>query len=225
MNFIVLACLIINWQLDTQNSTIEYDQKTIRFEQDLMAWRSCVSNYNETKPSNETICDACGKQFDQMFDYYWKIYKEPGIGIWVKWTFKKVESFQTSAWTLKRQWMIRWIFGILFGNVRTKRKIPNTTISRLLRSLLRSSSLLFVCSIREATFRLKTLNGISSDVRQILKFANNCLYFRFSHSSSERSAEPPFKFLNSWHKSLHTKLLITSRVNTKLHVFHCCSLE
>ncbi|KAI6184344.1 Succinate dehydrogenase [ubiquinone] iron-sulfur subunit, mitochondrial [Aphelenchoides bicaudatus] len=73
------TCLIINWQLEFQNSTIEYDQKTIRFERDLMNWRSCVSNYNQTKEANETICDTCGKQFDQMFDYYWKIYKEPGI--------------------------------------------------------------------------------------------------------------------------------------------------
>jgi hypothetical protein len=79
MDFHLSACLLINWHLDNQSSTIEYDQKTIHFEQDLKEWRSCVTNFNETKPTNETICDVCGKQFDHMFDYYWKIYKEPGI--------------------------------------------------------------------------------------------------------------------------------------------------
>lgn len=45
-----------------------------------MAWRNCVSNYTKTdKPSNQTICDSCNKQFDVLFDYYWKIYKEPNI--------------------------------------------------------------------------------------------------------------------------------------------------
>jgi hypothetical protein len=47
-----------------------------------MAWRSCVSKYvdKDIDPkSNETICQACGKEFDLLFNYYWKIYKDPGI--------------------------------------------------------------------------------------------------------------------------------------------------
>lgn len=66
--------------MEHQNSTIEYDKKTITFEKHLMAWRSCVSNYSVLRwASNETICNMCGKEFDQLFDYYWSIYKEPGI--------------------------------------------------------------------------------------------------------------------------------------------------
>lgn len=45
-----------------------------------MDWRECVTNFtNSDKPSNQTICNSCNKQFDQLFLYYWKIYKEPGI--------------------------------------------------------------------------------------------------------------------------------------------------
>jgi len=74
------SCLIINWHLETQNSTSEYDKKTIQFEKKLMSWRACVSNYTERQhQSNQTICESCGNEFDDLFDYYWKIYKEPGI--------------------------------------------------------------------------------------------------------------------------------------------------
>ncbi|KAI6227813.1 hypothetical protein M3Y95_00556300 [Aphelenchoides besseyi] len=76
------SCLIINWQLEHQNSTIEYDKKTIEFEKTLLKWRSCVSNFTsheEEEPKNSTICKKCGKEFDALFGYYWKIYKEPGI--------------------------------------------------------------------------------------------------------------------------------------------------
>ncbi|KAI6208182.1 Succinate dehydrogenase [Aphelenchoides besseyi] len=76
------SCLIINWQLEHQNSTIEYDKKTIEFEKTLLKWRSCVSNFTtheEEELKNSTICKKCGKEFDALFEYYWKIYKEPGI--------------------------------------------------------------------------------------------------------------------------------------------------
>jgi len=74
------SCLVINWNLEHQNSTIEYDKKTITFEKYLLNWRACVSNYTEKeKSTNVTICNACSGEFDTLFDYYWKIYKEPGI--------------------------------------------------------------------------------------------------------------------------------------------------
>lgn len=75
-----LACLIINWDFAHQNSSIEYDSKTIEFEKVLIKWRRCVERYNDKAiESNKTICEQCEADFEGLFTYYWKIYKEPGI--------------------------------------------------------------------------------------------------------------------------------------------------
>ncbi|KAI6242986.1 hypothetical protein M3Y99_00209300 [Aphelenchoides fujianensis] len=69
------SCLIINWQLETQNSTIEYDQKTIQFEKALLTWRSCVSNF--------TDAEGEARERDHLHGLWegirFPIYKEPGI--------------------------------------------------------------------------------------------------------------------------------------------------
>ncbi|KAH7723291.1 Protein F42A8.3, partial [Aphelenchoides avenae] len=70
-------CLVINWDFEHGNSTIEYDEKTIRFQALLYEWRDCVSNYSDANANASTICDRCGQSFDDLFDYYWKIYTNP----------------------------------------------------------------------------------------------------------------------------------------------------
>ena len=76
----IAACLRIDWQLEKRNSTIEYDAKTLDFERRLLQWRECVNEFGERpRPQNATICAACGALFDGLFDYYWRIYKAPGI--------------------------------------------------------------------------------------------------------------------------------------------------
>uniref|UniRef100_A0A915EA45 Ubiquinol-cytochrome C reductase hinge domain-containing protein n=1 Tax=Ditylenchus dipsaci TaxID=166011 RepID=A0A915EA45_9BILA len=74
------SCLEIVWDFEKMNSTIAYDVKTIKFESVLNSWRNCVTNYSlSTDQKNSTICVECGKEFDSLFDYYWKIYTSPGV--------------------------------------------------------------------------------------------------------------------------------------------------
>ncbi|CAD5215501.1 unnamed protein product [Bursaphelenchus xylophilus] len=70
------SCLNIEWDFAHKNSSITYDSKTILFEKVLVAWRRCVENFAS---DNSTICAECEKEFTELFSYYWKIYKEPGI--------------------------------------------------------------------------------------------------------------------------------------------------
>lgn len=76
--FLFLACLIINWDLFHMNSTVEYNQKTIDFQSVLYNWRNCIVNSTKLG-DNLTLCQKCEKAFNSLFDYYWKIYTEPGI--------------------------------------------------------------------------------------------------------------------------------------------------
>jgi hypothetical protein len=70
-------CLEIQWDFEHKNSTLAYDEKTISFQAVLFDWRNCVSNYSESDANASTICDQCGKTFDDLFDFYWKIYTDP----------------------------------------------------------------------------------------------------------------------------------------------------
>ncbi|CAD5211158.1 unnamed protein product [Bursaphelenchus okinawaensis] len=70
------SCLDIKWDFEKKNSSISYDSKTIEFEKVLVSWRRCVENFAQ---QNDTICVECENEFTQLFNYYWKIYKEPGI--------------------------------------------------------------------------------------------------------------------------------------------------
>lgn len=72
------SCLIINWDLFHMNSTVEYNQKTIDFQSVLYNWRNCIVNSTKLG-DNLTLCQKCEKAFNSLFDYYWKIYTEPGI--------------------------------------------------------------------------------------------------------------------------------------------------
>ena len=73
------ACLKINWDFENQNSTIKYDKKTEDFENILFQWRDCVTNYSDTLigGNTSTICQACEKPYDELFEYYWAIYTDP----------------------------------------------------------------------------------------------------------------------------------------------------
>uniref|UniRef100_A0A7E4UM88 Transmembrane protein n=1 Tax=Panagrellus redivivus TaxID=6233 RepID=A0A7E4UM88_PANRE len=77
------SCLEINWDFQDHNSTIRYDEKTIQFQEVLFKWRDCVTNYSDTGSllygNASTICDECGQTYENLFDFYWKIYTEPSI--------------------------------------------------------------------------------------------------------------------------------------------------
>ena len=75
------ACLRINWDFENRNSTIKYDEKTENFEKILFQWRDCVTNYSDTLVggNTSTICEACEKPYEELFEYYWAIYTDPGV--------------------------------------------------------------------------------------------------------------------------------------------------
>lgn len=72
-----LACLIIDWNFDHMNSTIAYDHKTINFQLLLYNWRNCITNTSAI--GNTTLCQRCQEQFNNVFDFYWKIYTDPVV--------------------------------------------------------------------------------------------------------------------------------------------------
>ena len=74
-----LACLDVNWDFKNRNSSIQYDEKTIKFQEVLYNWRDCVTNYSSVLVGGNTttICDECGKTYESLFEFYWKIYTDP----------------------------------------------------------------------------------------------------------------------------------------------------
>jgi hypothetical protein len=73
------SCLEINWDFKNRNSTIQYDDKTVKFQAVLYDWRDCVTNYSSTIEGDNasTICNQCGKPYEALFLYYWQIYIDP----------------------------------------------------------------------------------------------------------------------------------------------------
>ncbi|CEF59768.1 Osteopetrosis-associated transmembrane protein 1 [Strongyloides ratti] len=68
------SCLIVQWNFEGGGSKIVYDSKTIDFQNKIFSWRNCASNKSSTE---KDICKRCSQAFDNLFDYYWKIYSEP----------------------------------------------------------------------------------------------------------------------------------------------------
>ena len=75
------ACLEINWDLENRNSTLVYDDKTVKFQEVLYIWRDCITNYSDTIEAMDgnttTICTQCEKPYEALFEFYWKIYTDP----------------------------------------------------------------------------------------------------------------------------------------------------
>lgn len=74
-----LACLEIDWDLENRNSTIQYDDKTTKFQDVLYNWRTCVTNYSDSIMDDNatTICTQCQKSYETLFEFYWTIYTDP----------------------------------------------------------------------------------------------------------------------------------------------------
>lgn len=79
--FIILACLEISWDFENRNSSINYDEKTLQFQEFLFEWRDCVTNYSDTlvDGNSSIICNFCEASYDKLFEFYWKIYTDPGV--------------------------------------------------------------------------------------------------------------------------------------------------
>lgn len=76
------SCLTIAWNFTANDSRVEFDNQTVRFQEKLFEWRDCVVNYTDYNGDlfeNGTICDFCKKPFNNLFSYYWDIYVEPGV--------------------------------------------------------------------------------------------------------------------------------------------------
>lgn len=65
------------------NSSITFDQKTLKFQKHLLEWRSCISNITGDSPATSSnssvICSNCQTAFDELFEFYWKIYTMPEV--------------------------------------------------------------------------------------------------------------------------------------------------
>lgn len=89
------SCLIIHGDLAHGTATFDLDNKTSTFSNLLNTWRDCISNatliHKNNQKNNKNIltqtkeedppfvCNHCSKQFDSLFDFYWKVYTAPNI--------------------------------------------------------------------------------------------------------------------------------------------------
>nr|CAD2185183.1 unnamed protein product [Meloidogyne enterolobii] len=91
------SCLIIHGDLTNGTATFDLDNKTSTFSKLLNVWRDCISNAtfilkniqnNNKNTGLQTykrqedppfVCQHCSKQFDSLFDFYWKVYTAPNI--------------------------------------------------------------------------------------------------------------------------------------------------
>uniref|UniRef100_A0AC35U0E4 Osteopetrosis-associated transmembrane protein 1 n=1 Tax=Rhabditophanes sp. KR3021 TaxID=114890 RepID=A0AC35U0E4_9BILA len=71
------SCLVIKWDFEGGDSRIIYDEKTVNFHNKLTDWRKCA--INDTPTAEGDICKRCTGSFDELFNFYWKIYTEPGV--------------------------------------------------------------------------------------------------------------------------------------------------
>jgi len=72
------ACLDISIYPASGNYTFKLNNLTERFDNLITTWRVCVKNH--TGEQNSTaVCTRCEKSFNDMFDYYWRIYANPDL--------------------------------------------------------------------------------------------------------------------------------------------------
>lgn len=72
------ACLDVYTDPVTGNASFKLNNQSEQFQYRIEAWRGCVKNH--TGAQNVTaLCDRCGKSFNEMFDFYWRIYADPAL--------------------------------------------------------------------------------------------------------------------------------------------------
>lgn len=73
------SCVVIDWKFKENHTEYRFQESTIVFQNKLYAWRRCVSNHSVDADIQSTVCNQCASTFDDLFDFYWKIYVTPHI--------------------------------------------------------------------------------------------------------------------------------------------------
>uniref|UniRef100_A0A915PMB2 C2H2-type domain-containing protein n=1 Tax=Setaria digitata TaxID=48799 RepID=A0A915PMB2_9BILA len=73
------SCVNITWNFETNATDYAYYNNTIVFQNKLYEWRRCVSNSSFVQNNRSAICDECLSSFNELFQFYWRIYVSPGV--------------------------------------------------------------------------------------------------------------------------------------------------